>query len=85
MRRAPQCLKEVRPPIGPKASATERYDIEYKRNGGAQSNICWVILMANPKDISVVESVEVFDETVSSLFVLAFVEVYQVSAQAVWH
>jgi len=75
MRRAPQCLKEVRPPIGPKARATERYDIEHERNGVAQSNICWVVLMANPKDISVVESVEVFDETASSLFVLAFVEV----------
>ena len=75
MRPAPQCLKKVRPSIGPKASTTERYDIEYERNSVAQSNFFWVILMANPKDISVAESVEVFDETASSLFVLAFVEV----------
>ena len=75
MDEAPQCLKEVRPSIGPKASATERCDIEYKRNGVAQSNIFWVILMATPKNISVVESVKAFDETASSLFVLAFVEV----------
>lgn len=30
-----QCTKEVRPPIAAKPGATERYDVEYERNGVA--------------------------------------------------
>ncbi len=30
-----QCIKEIRPPIGAKPGETQRYDVEYERNGVA--------------------------------------------------